>query len=182
MKNRINSVLKFISIPIFSLFVTLTSSYSMNLIYLIGDSRLLLPLFSGILIGTLLFAISGSFFKKYSFVSGIIIAMIAIILANYVIYITDMVINSIDLFLVSLLVTSPIMPISQFFEYGLYIKKKLVYSIAASIIFIALITIFAFLYEMSGQTILPLGISIFGYASLIIFLIMIFKRDEKNGK
>ncbi|MGC8663598.1 MAG: hypothetical protein ACP5SF_03765 [Thermoplasmata archaeon] len=167
---------------IFSVFVTLSMAYLFNIIYLIGDSRQLGPLFIGILIGTFFYSIFGSFLNKFAFVYCFIISFISLVLVFYILYSTNMIIGNEYLFIISFLITSPIMPVTQFFERKIKIKNRIIISAIASIIFVILILIFAILYEISGQTILPLGISVFGYLSLIIFVIMaVHKGGNVNG-
>ena len=179
-----NNILKFLYLviesTIFSLFLVLTISYFLNIIYSIGDPRQLDSLFEGIVAGSFIYSILGSFFEKKSIGIGLIITGISITISAYLLYSQSLIITNEELFLISFLVTSPILPITLFFENKFSVKKslKVLFSIISSALFILFILIFAILYEKSGQTILPLGISFFAYISIFISILLLIKKEK----
>jgi len=179
MKNNFLKFLYFeIGSTVFSVFSVLTISYFMNIIYLIGDPRQLDSLFEGIVAGSFIYSILGSFFGKKSIWIGLIITGISITISAYLLYSQSLIITNEDLFLISFLVTSPILPITIFYENKFSVKKslKVLFSIILDALFILFILIFAILYEKSGQTILPLGISFFAYISIFISVLLLIKK------
>lgn len=163
---------------LFSIFAVLTVAYSLNLIYLIGDERQNLPLFLGLILGSLIFSLLAS--VKRVLIPDILVAALSVSVAAYLIFSKSMVIDNLELFISSFLITSPLMPVNAYFiRYREKFTVRLSFSILTTAFFLIIIAAFAIFYMYSNQTILPLGISVFAYTSIALSLLLIYRRLEK---
>ncbi|MEM0185386.1 MAG: alkaline phosphatase family protein [Thermoplasmata archaeon] len=174
------TLLKFSTyVSIVSTFLILTIAYSINLIYLIGDERQEFPLFLGIILGSILFSYGGMIAKRKFIPYGIVISLLLIMAALLIILYNSFVINNTELFLISFMIISPLLPIVQLFNSNnMTIKSRILFSTITFLIFMLFIFTFSIAYTLSSQTILPIGVSIFGYVSIILSIALIFKGGE----
>lgn len=166
---------------LFSIFAVLTVAYSLNLIYLIGDERQNLPLFMGLIFGSLVFSLLAS--VKRVLIPGILLAALLVSVTAYLIFSKSMVIDNLELFISSFFITSPLMPVIAYFSgHREKFTVRLYFSILSMTFFLIIISAFAIFYMYSNQTILPLGISVFAYTSIALSLLLIYRRLEKVNK
>jgi hypothetical protein len=165
---------------IFSVFASLALAYSLNLIYLIGDERQEPFLFLGIIIGALIYSLMGSIKVKNILFISLLISIISYLIALYLIFSNDMMIDNNMLFIASFLITSTIMPSNVFFNSRLSLKSssRILFSLIISALFILIILIFAIIYTISNQTVLPYGILFFAILSIIISIILFWKSGD----
>ncbi len=132
---------------IISIFFVLTVAYSINLIYLIGDERQEIWLFAGIILGSIIFSYLGIISGKGWYLWSPSVSVISIILGTSIIFYNSMVINNMELFICSLLIISPLMPVVQIFNRkNSTVKSKILFSTSTMAFFIIIIFIFAILW------------------------------------
>ncbi|MEM3749157.1 MAG: hypothetical protein QXV43_05605, partial [Thermoplasmata archaeon] len=136
-------------------------------------------LFLGIILGSILFSYGGMIAKRKFIPYGIVISLLLIMVALLIILYNSFVINNTELFLISFMIISPLLPIVQLFNSNnMTIKSRILFSTITFLIFMLFIFTFSIAYTLSSQTILPIGVSIFGYVSIILSIALIFKGGE----
>jgi len=190
MENKL-SPLKFFSILIDSFIISLQSSfyilffaYIFGSIYLIGDSRELYPLLEGVIIGLVLFISAiiiignGTLGRIFSLIISGVLIIIAWYLSAYPYFNSP----NFTLLVIGMSIMSPFLVISQYFLGYFSIRRRSLKAITlslSSLIIIAIIIVFAELYERQGQILLPLRIEVLGALSILSALIILYiKRKE----
>lgn len=184
MENRwINNIVKIVSVSIFASvqesFIVLFLGYLFNVIYLIGDTRQLIPLLSGLIIGTFTFTIIATIQKKFtSKAIGFEVAVIvfSVIMAWYVmsellVFNSDFQYSNLILTVEGILIASPIIFIQHYAQSIFHIIRPTIKAIEASLssaMMVLIVIIFAFLYERGGQELLPMRIELMGLFSIIL--------------
>lgn len=185
---KIGSAIFLLLGSLLSVFLVLTAAYTVNLVYLIGDYPELMPLLEGIISGALLFSIAGAFIKgKYRNILYTALVSIAAIVIAYIIIDLYSFVNPDGVIMAAgFLVNSPNMVAVEASNYLANVEKlrtRFLRALLIAVISIFLILFFAIIYEDSGQTILPLGNSIFGYLTLIPLLILLaYSKISKRSK
>ena len=178
--NSISRTMKFLSglalvpIPaaIFTSGVVLTYGYASGLIFSIGDTRQLTPIFTGIIIGSIIFSLIGFLLKSslQNLLSLTVLTVILLVASSVIIYLNSLVLNSTNAMIVSLLMGSPAMAISQLLRSRSEVFSRvarLVFGAVQGILIIVFIFVYALIYELQGQVNLYLGPLIFLVVSLV---------------
>ncbi len=178
--NSISKTMKFLSglavvpIPaaIFTSGVVLTYGYASGLIFSIGDTRQLTPIFTGIIIGSIIFSLIGFLLKSslQNLLSLTVLTVILLVASSVIIYLNSLVLNSTNAMIVSLLMGSPAMAISQLLRSRSEVFSRvarLVFGAVQGILIIVFIFVYAVIYELQGQVNLYLGPLIFLVVSLV---------------
>ncbi|MCL4412824.1 MAG: hypothetical protein M1526_05680 [Candidatus Thermoplasmatota archaeon] len=178
--NSISRTMKFLSglalvpIPaaIFTSGVVLTYGYASGLIFSIGDTRQLTPIFTGIIIGSIIFSLIGFLLKSslQNLLSLTVLTVILLVASSVIIYLNSLVLNSTNAMIVSLLMGSPAMAISQLLRSRSEVFSRvarLVFGAVQGILIIVFIFVYAVIYELQGQVNLYLGPLIFLVVSLV---------------
>ncbi len=178
--NSISGTMKFLSglalvpIPaaIFTSGVVLTYGYASGLIFSIGDTRQLTPIFTGIIIGSIIFSLIGFLLKSslQNLLSLTVLTVILLVASSVIIYLNSLVLNSTNAMIVSLLMGSPAMAISQLLRSRSEVFSRvarLVFGAVQGILIIVFIFVYAVIYELQGQVNLYLGPLIFLVVSLV---------------
>ena len=178
--NSISRTMKFLSglalvpIPaaIFTSGVVLTYGYASGLIFSIGDTRQLTPIFTGIIIGSIIFSLSGFLLKSslQNLLSLTVLTVILLVASSVIIYLNSLVLNSTNAMIVSILMGSPAMAISQLLRSRSEVFSRvarLVFGAVQGILIIIFIFVYAVIYELQGQVNLYLGPLIFLVVSLV---------------
>ena len=178
--NSISRTMKFLSglalvpIPaaIFTSGVVLTYGYASGLIFSIGDTRQLTPIFTGIIIGSIIFSLSGFLLKSslQNLLSLTVLTVILLVASSVIIYLNSLVLNSTNAMIVSILMGSPAMAISQLLRSRSEVFSRvarLVFGAVQGILIIVFIFVYALIYELQGQVNLYLGPLIFLVVSLV---------------
>ncbi len=170
MANRSSFFILALYSALLSVFASLTLAYSLNLIYLIGDERQEIFLFSGLLLGSLFYSMLGSIRFRGIVTLSLIFSIVSYLLAFWIIFSNSMVIDNILLMITSFLITSPLMPSTAYIGKNLNSKltTRISFSLITYVSFVIIILAFAIVYVKSLQTILPAGILIFAIFSVII--------------
>ncbi len=186
MSKRYRSILGVIFSTIFSVSIFLSLSYLMNIIFLIGDNPQLIPLFSGIVLGTITFVFLGSFIKSdWNTILGGAIISIALYIISYIILLTfHNVFQDYWLAIISFMLTSTFLPVmlSVRFYFNLEFNKiqKIIFFLSSSILAIILTFIIAIYYISSGQTSMPQElISVDTISIILLFIYVIMDHDSK---
>ena len=164
-----------ILVAVFATSVLFTMAYSSNFIYLIGYTNQLLPLFEGIIAGTLFFSFAGSFTggKKTSLmVAGVATAVILEIVVFAILKVTDYVVPNDLLTVFAFVICSIFLPALQFGQFfwgrSAGLKEKIALPAAVSILSIVVVAYAAIIYEKSGQSNLAEIVSILDYAAIVL--------------
>ena len=178
--NSISRTMKFLSglalvpIPaaIFTSGVVLTYGYASGLIFSIGDTRQLTPIFTGIIIGSIIFSLIGFLLKSslQNLLSLTVLTVILLVASSVIIYLNSLVLNSTNAMIVSILMGSPAMAISQLLRSRSEVFSRvarLVFGAVQGILIIVFIFVYAVIYELQGQVNLYLGPLIFLVVSLV---------------
>lgn len=178
--NSISGTMKFLSgvalvpIPaaIFTSGVVLTYGYASGLIFSIGDTRQLIPIFTGIIIGSIIFSLIGFLLKSslQNLLSLTVLTVILLVTSSVIIYLNSLVLNGTNAMIVSLLMGSPAMAISQLLRGRSEVFSRvarLVFGAVQGILIIVFIFVYALIYELQGQVNLHLGPLIFLVVSLV---------------
>ena len=178
--NSISRTMKFLSglalvpIPaaIFTSGVVLTYGYASGLIFSIGDTRQLTPIFTGIIIGSIIFSLIGFLLKSslQNLLSLTVLTVILLVASSVIIYLNSLVLNSTNAMIVSILMGSPAMAISQLLRSRSEVFSRvarLVFGAVQGILIIVFIFVYALIYELQGQVNLYLGPLIFLVVSLV---------------
>ena len=178
--NSISRTMKFLSglalvpIPaaIFTSGVVLTYGYASGLIFSIGDTRQLTPIFTGIIIGSIIFSLIGFLLKSslQNLLSLTVLTVILLVASSVIIYLNSLVLNGTNAMIVSLLMGSPAMAISQLLRSRSEVFSRvarLVFGAVQGILIIVFIFVYAVIYELQGQVNLYLGPLIFLVVSLV---------------
>lgn len=176
---------------IFSISVIFTAAYILSFVYLIGYDNQLLPLFQGIIIGTVIFASIGSVLshrsRKYLYVSAAVAALLYLIV-HMIMLLTRLVVPNSLLTVISIMMTSAFLPAT---DYAMsFIRtttvRKIIVPTAVSILGIISIAYIAILYEASGQDNLASITVTLSYMALIsvlaVFLLAFrhFSREKPS--
>lgn len=178
--NSISKTMKFLSglavvpipVAIFTSGVVLTYGYASGLIFSIGDTRQLIPIFTGIIIGSIIFSLIGFLLKSslQNLLSLTVLTVILLVTSSVIIYLNSLVLNSTNAMIVSLLMGSPAMAISQLLRSRSEVFSRvarLVFGAVQGILIIVFIFVYAVIYELQGQVNLYLGPLIFLVVSLV---------------
>ena len=178
--NSISGTMKFLSgvalvpIPaaIFTSGVVLTYGYASGLIFSIGDTRQLIPIFTGIIIGSIIFSLIGFLLKSslQNLLSLTVLTVILLVTSSVIIYLNSLVLNGTNAMIVSLLMGSPAMAISQLLRGRSEVFStvaRLFFGAVQGILIIVFIFVYALIYELQGQVNLYLGPLIFLVVSLV---------------
>ena len=164
------------SIPasVFATGVILAFGYAINLIYDIGDTRQLNSLLPGLLAGSLAFSIAAYVLKatKTGLLLSSVISLLLLIGAGYMMVATDLVLNSTDLLIIGLLMTSPTFPIGLLLRYGnlqYLLPLRLSQAIIQGIAVVLFVLIFSIYYESTGQVNLFAGPMFFLLLAIFYF-------------
>lgn len=149
--------------------------YSSNFIYLIGYTNQLIPLFEGIIIGTVVFSFAGSFIgsgKPYFLAAGVIVAVMFMIAIFVILHITDYVVPNDLLTICAIMICSMFLPAVQFGSSALAgsqgMKGKVILPLTVSILSIIIIAYSAIIYEKSGQSNLAEIVSVLDYSAIAL--------------
>ena len=166
------------SVVIITLFATsilFTMGYSSSFIYLIGYTNQLIPLFEGIIIGTVVFSFAGSFIgsgKPYVLAAGVIVAVMFMIAIFVILHITDYVVPNDLLTICAIMICSMFLPAVQFGSSALAgsqgMKGKVILPLTVSILSIIIIAYSAIIYEKSGQSNLAEIVSVLDYSAIAL--------------
>ncbi len=182
LKRAINAIL-FSSIQ--ESFIALTLAYFLNVIYLIGDTRQLIPLLLGLVIGTVIFSsvsIFSSNNQRKNFILKAIIVVILLLIvifmvANLLIFNTWYQYSNLILALIGGMIISPILLVQNYsreiFEIDGRSFKAIVFSIS-SLLMLIIILIFSELYELGGQMGLSIKIEVYGGITILLTLLEIY--------
>ncbi len=176
---------------LFSVSMVFTLGYTSSFIYLIGYENQLLPLFEGIIIGTIIFTASGALISRFSplvtaisaVVGGILFAAVVLIL-----HATSLVVPNGLLLLCAILITASFMPVTSFSlratgVHGRFAKASV--AAATAVIGVLSIAIIAIIYEKSGQSDLAFITSTLSYSTIFVLgisllaLLLAAQRHQK---
>ncbi len=181
-KRAINAIL-FSSIQ--ESFIALTLAYFFNVIYLIGDTRQLIPLLLGLVIGTIIFSSLSIFSKNYQrknymfeAITVVTLLLISILMVtNLLIFNAWYQYSNLILALIGGMIISPILLVQNYsreiFEIDGRSYKAIVFSIS-SLLMLVIILIFSELYELGGQMGLSMKIEVFGGITILLTLLEIY--------
>ncbi len=158
----------------FSISVVFTLGYMSSFIYLIGYENQLFPLFEGIILGTVLFTVTGAVISRFRTVATAISAVLAGILFAAVLIImhaTNLVVPNNLLLLCAFLITACFMPITSFSLHvtgvtGRWARASA--TAATAVLGILSIAFIAMIYEGSGQTDLAMITSTLSYLTILV--------------
>ena len=166
-----------------------TIGYSSNFIYLIGYTNQLIPLFSGIIIGTVFFSFSGSFIgaeKTYLMVTGVVIAVIFQIAVFSILIVSDYVVPNNLLIICAFMLCSIFLPALQFGQFigggTPRIRGKIAFPAFVSVLSIMIIAYSAIIYEKSGQSNLAEIVSVLDYTAIALLATVAIYIAIRNGK
>jgi len=164
-----------ILLTVFATSVLFTMAYSSNFIYLIGYTNQLLPLFEGVIAGTLFFSFAGSFTggkKTYLMVAGVAIAVILEIVVFGILKVTDYVVPNGLLTVSAFIICSIFLPALQFGQFfrgrSAGLKEKIALPAVVSFLSIVVVAYAAIIYEKSGQSNLAEIVSILDYTAIVL--------------
>ncbi len=161
---------------LFTTGIVLTYGYASGLIFSIGDTKQLIPIFLGIILGSVVFSLLG-FVIRLGVAGLIYVTAISVVLlaASYVlIIINSLALNSIEMVVVAFLMGSPATPVS------LLVRNKsrdfsrstrLMFGSLQAMLVILFIFAYSLIYELQGQVNLYLGPLIFLVISLLYLLV-----------
>lgn len=178
-----------LGIFITSLFGTsliITVGYVSQYIELIGYITQLVPLLIGLVIGVFFFTFAGSTISlklNYGIVYGIVISVVFYVAVFEVIALSDYVISSSDLIVLSVLMSGGFMPVSTFVTDNLFSEKGIrfrsLFSILSGILSLVAILIVAIVYELSGQDTMTTEISLVGLLTILLLLVLYGQSAKK---
>ena len=179
-------------ITILATSILFTMGYSSNFIYLIGYTNQLIPLFEGIIIGTVLFSFAGSFIgsgKPYILAAGVIISAVILISIFLILQITHYVVPNHLLTVCAIMICSMFLPALQFGRSALLrserMSGKVLLPLAVSILSIIITAYSAVIYEKSGQSNLAEIVCVLDYSAIGILAAaaayILFKARQMTG-
>ena len=180
------SGLALVTVPaaIFTSGVVLTYGYASGLIFSIGDTRQLIPIFTGIIIGSIIFSLIGFLLKSslQNLLSLTVLTVILLVASSVIMYLNSLVLSSTNAMIVSLLMSSPAMTISQLLRGRSEVFSRvarLVFGAVQGILIIVFIFVYALIYELQGQVNLYQGPMIFLVVSLVYLAVtrMVLSRS-----
>jgi hypothetical protein len=162
-------------ITVFATSILFTMGYSSNFIYLIGYTNQLIPLFEGIIIGTVLFSFAGSFIgsgKPYILAAGVVVAVVFLMAVFAILHVTDFVVPNRLLTICAVMICSMFLPALQFGRSSLArsegVRGKVILPLVVSILSIIIIAYAAIIYEKSGQSNLAEIVSVLDYSAIAL--------------
>ncbi len=186
MSNLYRSTLGVIFSTLFSLSIFLSLSYIMGIIFLIGDNPQLIPLFSGIVFGTLFFTFIGSLIKSdWNTILGGAIISIALYIMSYIILLTfHNVFQDYWLGVISFMLTSTFLPVMLsvrfYFNFRFNKIQKILFFLFSSILAIILTFGVAIFYMSSGQTTMPQELIFIDTISIILLFTCVIMQHESK--
>lgn len=177
--SRLHAALRWLSaaviITVFATSILFTMGYSSNFIYLIGYTNQLIPLFEGIIIGTVLFSFAGSFIgsgKPYILAAGVVVAVVFLMAVFAILHVTDYVVPNHLLTICAVMICSMFLPALQFGRSSLArsegVRGKVILPLVVSILSIIIIAYAAIIYEKSGQSNLAEIVSVLDYSAIAL--------------
>ncbi|MEM0135240.1 MAG: hypothetical protein QXU18_08465 [Thermoplasmatales archaeon] len=157
---------------LFTTGIVLTFGYATQLIYTVGDTRQLTPIFAGLIIGTIIFSLVGTLIKftRKNLLSLTLLSGIFLIAAFAIIYVNSLVISNSNLFLIAFLIGSPAMAVSQLvgsLVQPISTLRRAIFGSVQAVLIITFIFVYALEYELRGQVALYIGPLIFLIISLL---------------
>ena len=156
--------------------ILLSYGYVSGIIYSIGDTRQLIPVFTGIIIGAIVFSLVGFILRptQINIISLTIFSLVLLIAAYAIISLNSLVLNSTNMLIVAFLMGSPAMAVSQLVgnspaHYSLL--KRVVFGSVQAVLVIVFIFVFSLEYEMQGQVNLYFGPLFFLVLSLVYLIV-----------
>jgi hypothetical protein len=157
--------------------ILLSYGYVSGIIYSIGDTRQLIPVFTGIIIGAIVFSLIGFILRptQINIISLTIFSLVLLIAAYVIISLNSLVLNSTNMMIVAFLMGSPAMAVSQLVgdssAHYSFIKRVIFGSVQAVLV-IVFIFVFSLEYEMQGQVNLYSGPLLFLALSLAYLIVL----------
>lgn len=141
---------------LFSAGVLFSYGYASQLVYTIGDTRQLVPLFLGIILGSTLFSLVGYLVRStYQVLAAETAAASLLLVVSYgVMAASAFVLDGTLVFLVSLAMTSALAPIGTILRLNRRVHSvaaRATFGVAQAALTILLVFAFAFYYETHGQ-------------------------------
>jgi len=186
LSNLYRSTLGIIFSTVFSLSILLSLSYIMGIIFLIGDKPQLIPLFSGIVFGTLFFTFIGSSIKSdwNTILGGAIISLFLYIISYIILLTFHTVFQDYWLGIISFMLTSTFLPVMLsvrfYFNLGFNKIQKILFFLFSSILAIILTFGVAIFYIISGQTTMPQELIFIDTISIILLFICVIMKHESK--
>ncbi len=161
---------------LFTTGIVLSYGYASGLIFSIGDTRQLIPIFAGIIAGSIVFSLLGyltrSSVTSLTYVTAISVLLLA---ASYVVLIINsLALNGTEMVVVAFLMGCPAMPVtllvrSRSREFSG--RLRLMFGSIQALLVILFIFAYALIYELQGQVNLYLGPLVFLVISLLYLLL-----------
>lgn len=172
-------MLGMLATALFGTSLVITVGYISQYIYLIGYNTQLIPLFSGLVIGVLLFSFAGSVISlrlRHGIVYGIMIAIVLFITVFETIALENYVITDTPLIILSIFLSSGFMPVFTFVVDSMFpergFKSRTIFGIFSGVVSLIIIVVVAVIYELSGQDTMATEITLVGLMSAVVLLIM----------
>ncbi|MGC8562702.1 MAG: hypothetical protein ACP5UZ_05790 [Thermoplasmata archaeon] len=157
--------------------IVFTFGYATGVIFTIGDTRQLIPVFAGIIIGSILFSIVGFVIKtnKLNLLTLTLLSVLFLVVAYVIIFLNSLVIDNTNFLIIAFLMSSPAMAVSQLM--GLSSKSysvfsKISFGAVQAVLTILLVFVFSLEYELHGQVNLYFGPLIFLLLAIIYLAVV----------
>lgn len=152
--------------------IVFTFGYATGVIFTIGDTRQLIPVFAGIIIGSLLFSIVGFVMKsdKMNLLTLTLLSLLFLAVAYVIIFLNSLVIDGTNFLIIAFLMSSPAMAVSQLMRLSsknYSVVSKLSFGLVQAVLIILFVFAFALEYELHGQVNLYFGPLIFLLLSIV---------------
>ena len=159
--------------------IVFTFGYATGVIFTIGDTRQLIPVFAGIIVGSILFSIVGFVIKsnKLNLLTLTLLSVLFLLVAYVIVFLNSLVIDNTNFLIIAFLMSSPAMAVSQLT--GLSSKSysvlsKVSFGAVQAVFIILLVFVFSIEYEMYGQINLYFGPLLFLLLSIIYLAVLKF--------
>ena len=174
------ALLGMLIVSLFGSSLTVTAAYVLQYISLIGYNSQLIPVFSGLIAGALLFTILGSIMGKWlKHSTPVSIIPVAVLYATIYLLILreNYVAPNVQLTVLAILVSAGFMPVAGFVSESMFSRKgtgfRALLALASAVISILIILAISILYEASGQTVMVQELLTLGSLSIIFLLVQL---------
>ncbi len=173
---------------LFGTSIVITVGYISQYISLIGYSSQLVPLFSGLVVGVLLFTILGSTISlklNYGMVYGIVISLALFITVFEVISIENYVIAGGILVALSIMISSGFMPVSTFVVDNtlpsMGFRRRTLFAVLSGMVSLVAIMLVALIYELSGQDTMTTEITLVAVLTVVVLLVLYSQAGKRKS-
>ena len=157
--------------------IVFTFGYATGVIFTIGDTRQLIPVFAGIIIGSILFSVAGFVIKanKLNLLTFTLLSGLFLAVAFVIIFLNSLVIDATNFLIIAFLMSSPAMPVAQLMKLSsksYSILSKVGFGTLQGVLTILFVFVFSVEYELHGQVNLYFGPLIFLLLSIIYLAVV----------